>query len=579
MKIFSDVSSLAAATLTADQIVKVKSVGDYRIQDSGTGITLANGKIAVPQASGTAISVKQFGAVGDGSTDDTVAIQAALNIGGEVLIPAGTYIVDFLTTPVAVTIRGETRETSIIKRKNSATDNKELLANTNDIRVCIYNLQFDGNRDNNTTQGGGNFASGVALAAGSGVIDNCYFHDFNNHCIITGGEDRYFTSNTAEAYDITISNNLIDNGNAASNHGDGIRPTRTNGLYITGNTVLNSYSSIRLNYYNRNVLIANNYCEGNTLDVGITMGLGSDCTITGNVCKGGTGNHGIELAGCKRVTVTGNICEGNTDAGILADEYGPPAGSNFAGYIDGVFITNPTVVEPEECIISNNVLKNNDFGVRDISTRNCVYSNNIFSGNTTEAILLAGSHKPVVKDNLFINGEIEWSSYQYDAITMGNMFLEGRNKSIYPTYGDRNILANKPVQEPASWTVTAGAVWTTDQRQTVFKIDNASSGSAYNNYISVTNLKGDYIFEMEVRSDIDASTFDVVIQLYNGGAYVGNSYVGTNTTLSNTYQKIKVVRNTLDVAADSAFDEVRVSVKALAGQVNDIYIKSIKIYQ
>ena len=100
MKIFSDVSSLAAATLTADQIVKVKSVGDYRIQDSGTGIALANGKIAVPQASGTAISVKQFGAVGDGVTDNTAAYTAmiaALDEGTTIVFPKGTYKGDFIS--------------------------------------------------------------------------------------------------------------------------------------------------------------------------------------------------------------------------------------------------------------------------------------------------------------------------------------------------------------------------------------------------------------------------------------------------------------------------------------------------
>lgn len=42
---------------------------------------------------GSAVNVKDFGAVGDGSTDDTAAIQAALDIGGLVLVPAGTYII------------------------------------------------------------------------------------------------------------------------------------------------------------------------------------------------------------------------------------------------------------------------------------------------------------------------------------------------------------------------------------------------------------------------------------------------------------------------------------------------------
>ena len=37
------------------------------------------------------VSVKDFGAVGDGVTDDTAAIQTALTFGGSILIPTGTY--------------------------------------------------------------------------------------------------------------------------------------------------------------------------------------------------------------------------------------------------------------------------------------------------------------------------------------------------------------------------------------------------------------------------------------------------------------------------------------------------------
>ncbi|RPI96599.1 MAG: hypothetical protein EHM39_10720, partial [Chloroflexi bacterium] len=36
-------------------------------------------------------SVREFGAVGDGIADDTAAIQAAVNAGGVVYIPAGIY--------------------------------------------------------------------------------------------------------------------------------------------------------------------------------------------------------------------------------------------------------------------------------------------------------------------------------------------------------------------------------------------------------------------------------------------------------------------------------------------------------
>ena len=51
------------------------------------------------------VSVKDFGAVGDGTTDDTAAIQAALNaglsLGKSVFVPAGDYSVSVLQLPLA----------------------------------------------------------------------------------------------------------------------------------------------------------------------------------------------------------------------------------------------------------------------------------------------------------------------------------------------------------------------------------------------------------------------------------------------------------------------------------------------
>lgn len=61
----------------------------------GTATYTAQGVGAVPRLIysklGDVVSVKDFGAVGDGITDDTVAIQAAINTGGTILVPSGLY--------------------------------------------------------------------------------------------------------------------------------------------------------------------------------------------------------------------------------------------------------------------------------------------------------------------------------------------------------------------------------------------------------------------------------------------------------------------------------------------------------
>mgnify|MGYP003669871828 CR=1 FL=1 len=75
----------------------------------------------------TRISVRMFGAVGNGSTDDTTKINVALDSGRDILFPIGTYLItDALTPGNSQKIYGQDRTTSIIK-VDAATFNMSAL--------------------------------------------------------------------------------------------------------------------------------------------------------------------------------------------------------------------------------------------------------------------------------------------------------------------------------------------------------------------------------------------------------------------------------------------------------------------
>ena len=77
------------------------SVCNVSVAASSTTGTVTDSRGMLPRFYNTGIvSVKDFGAVGDGVTDDTAAIQAAVNCGGVILFPQGTYIItDMITVP------------------------------------------------------------------------------------------------------------------------------------------------------------------------------------------------------------------------------------------------------------------------------------------------------------------------------------------------------------------------------------------------------------------------------------------------------------------------------------------------
>lgn len=87
------------------------------------------------------VSVTAYGAVGDGVTDDTAAVQAALTAEKDIYIPPGTYICDDLTIANDGTrIHGAGRS-SILKYKSAETGT---LLTTGDRKVTLENFAMDG---------------------------------------------------------------------------------------------------------------------------------------------------------------------------------------------------------------------------------------------------------------------------------------------------------------------------------------------------------------------------------------------------------------------------------------------------
>jgi|GEM_PF-2904803 len=120
----------------------------------------------------TALDVREFGAIGDNSTNNTTAIQAAINAalaagGGVVYFPPGTYLTNTLTMVRNVTLMGAGQKATFIKLRNGQNTN---LIETQDANTLlstgltpagarsagagnwmIRDLTLDGNRANNTT--------------------------------------------------------------------------------------------------------------------------------------------------------------------------------------------------------------------------------------------------------------------------------------------------------------------------------------------------------------------------------------------------------------------------------------------
>jgi hypothetical protein len=119
------------------------------------------------------VSVKDFGATGDGTTNDTVAIQAALDTGKSVYIPQGTYLVSsaLQLKTTSQMVFGDGQQSVLL----TTTDIETMYSSTNVFGVVLSDLQFK-NTVSEILTGPTHFHVHFGTGASGCVIRNCGFN-------------------------------------------------------------------------------------------------------------------------------------------------------------------------------------------------------------------------------------------------------------------------------------------------------------------------------------------------------------------------------------------------------------------
>lgn len=303
------------------------------------GVNPAGGYATVAARLAAFADVVNYGATGDGTTDDTTALLAARDSGSlEVRVPAGTYVVTTLTLNVAG--QSWVLAPGAVIKLNASTSTSGVVKVTA-AGVRITGGKIDGNLTNNTyaycygvevsaanvTVAGvevtATTAGGVSLGSGANgcLVRDCYLHDTGTTS--TSGTGILLSGATRCRI---IGNRCEDNGV----YGTGDQTYDGNGIYLAGGG-LDGYNVVEGNTTSRNArrgikvqeraatITGNSLC-GDSCGIGVTVSpsaTNAPTTITGNVIKS-TAKIGLQLDNCAFVTVTGNTISDTTDHAVSA---------------------------------------------------------------------------------------------------------------------------------------------------------------------------------------------------------------------------------------------------------------------
>lgn len=366
----------------------------------------------------TTVDARVYGATGNGTTDDTTALAAAITAasGKTLLIPAGTYkTTSTLTIPASTTVQCQT---STIKKYH----NNPVITVTAD-NVSIIGCTIDGNQAGAYTGYGVSVSGASGFTFKNGAVQNAKSYGILLTSSATNVEisGSTFTGNKASAIASTLStsygrivNNRIDmtGADTGTYDGDGIQLKATGGsgvvshYTIADNVVIlgaqpDSFcieiwrgggTADRVKYST----VSNNVCKVTTQAFGGLSIVAEDTSVTGNSLYGKfTGAGGIEIVTAKRVSAVGNVIDATADSleGIMVNksEECVISGNSVRGVSDALIRLYADAAYGDTALAKNHVVTNNVLTFNGTATAtgiavfcndatgNC--SNNVIAGN------------------------------------------------------------------------------------------------------------------------------------------------------------------------------------------------------
>ena len=123
-------------------LYKIREITNNDVVDECSIIALANENLIAELIFDNELNVKQFGVKGDGTTNDTLNIEKAINYvsekHGTLYFPDGTYLIDYMIIKNNVNYRGNNQDKTILKASNNSLNHLISLSNG-----AIRNLIFE----------------------------------------------------------------------------------------------------------------------------------------------------------------------------------------------------------------------------------------------------------------------------------------------------------------------------------------------------------------------------------------------------------------------------------------------------
>lgn len=271
------------------------------------------------------VSAKDFGAVGDGTTDDSAAINAAIASNRNIYFPAGTYFIASsiqVASKSNVVLQGAGVDVAIIKCSSSATFTVPALDITSSTTVSVNGLTVDSNSNSSLNSlAVVRFVSCTDTVFSDSKILHSYVGLNVNSCVRFRVERNYLRKNavaTTLNYNINVSSTL-----SVCSQGE-----------VNDNFCLNSGSG----FIGADINISRNQFISNSYGAGIaTFGNGATGTTPGffygkyfvsdNLCRNGTQRDsdgymvaGMEIAGAYS-RIENNTVHDNAGEGIRLFAY------------------------------------------------------------------------------------------------------------------------------------------------------------------------------------------------------------------------------------------------------------------